>query len=376
MRTPQRQPGAGLTGLTGLTGPAGLTGLIAALLAEPQRFDFFQAVRLLEQWLRSAPMSDAQPGAQPDAQSDAQPDAQSAAQPAPQSELQPAPQLRYRNRLSLAFPPSEIGALEHTGSHLDITPAFMGLLGSSGTLPHHYTERIAAYEQREGDDAPRAFLDMLSHRALVMFCQAWATHRPECMQDPDGGDGYLAKLLQLAGAQPPPDGIIGRETFARYAIQIRSRTVSHDVMTGMLTEYFGVPVKIEPLIGIWETLPAAQQAQLGRSHCGLREGVLLGERLNRCDTLARIRIGALGKEDFERFLPHGPGAAALQAMLAMFCTVGIAYEIRLLLRAADARGFSLHPSEPQGGARLGVNAFLLSAPSECDRQDASYVLTP
>lgn len=346
MRTPQRQPGAGL---------------IAALLAAPQRFDFFQAVRLLEHWLRSAP----EPDPEPDPESE------------PQPGLPPhAPQLRYRNRLSLAFPPGEIGSLEQNGGHLEITPAFMGLLGSSGTLPHHYTERIAAHEQREDDDAPRAFLDMLSHRALAMFCQAWATHRPECMQDESGGDGYLAKLLLLAGAQPPQGGIIDRETFARYAIQIRSRTVSHDVMTGMLTQYFGVPCKVEPLIGIWEVLPAPQQAQLGRSHCSLREGVLLGERLNRCDTLARIRIGPLGKEDFERFLPHGPGAAALQAMLAMFCTVGIAFEIRLLLRAADACGFSLHPSEPEGGARLGVNAFLLGSPSACDREDASYLLTP
>ncbi|WP_377702424.1 type VI secretion system baseplate subunit TssG [Pseudoduganella sp. UC29_71] len=334
-----------------------MTGLIEALLAEPQRFEFFQAVRLLEQWLRSAP----------------EPDAQSEPQPEPPPHAQ---QLRYRNRLSLAFPPGEIGALEQRGGHLEIAPAFMGLLGSSGTLPHHYTERIAAHEQREDDDAPRAFLDMLSHRALAMFCQAWATHRPECMQDEVGGDGYLAKLLLLAGAQPPQDGIIGRETFARYAIQIRSRTASHDVMTGMFTQYFDVPCKVEPLIGVWEALPAPQQAQLGRSHCSLRQGVLLGERLNRCDTLARIRIGALGREDFERFLPHGPGAAALQAMLAMFCTVGIAFEIRLLLRAADACGFSLHPSEQEGGARLGVNAFLLSSSSTRDREDASYLLTP
>ena len=137
-----------------------------------------------------------------------------------------------------------------------------------------------------------------------------------------------------------------------------------------------MPVKIEPLIGVWESLPAPQQAQLGRSNCGLREGVLLGARINRCDTLVRIRIGPLSKAGFERFLPHGPGAAALQAMLGAFCTIGIAFEVRLVLRAAHAHGFSLAPSEPQGGARLGVNAFLLAAPSTRDREDASYVLSP
>lgn len=337
MRTPQRQPAAGLTGLIG------------ALLAAPQRFDFFQAVRLLEQWL--------DPASQP-------------------AEPQPATPLRYRNRLSLAFPPGEISSMDEAGGGFDITPAFMGLLGSSGTLPHHYTERIAAHEQREDDGGPRAFLDMLSNRSVAMFCMAWGLHRPECMRDADGGDGYLAKLLLLSGAQPPPGGVIDRASFARYAMQIRSRTVSHDVMTGMLTEYFGVPAIVEPLVGVWEALPMPQQAQLGRSHCCLRAGVLLGERMHRCDTRARIRIGPLAKADFECFLPHGSGAAALKAMLAMFCTVGIAFEIRLRLRAADARGFSLHRSEQEGGARLGVNAFLLEAPPAHDREEASYLLAP
>jgi type VI secretion system protein ImpH len=347
MRTPQRQS------------RAGLTGLIGSLLAEPQRFDFFQVVRLLEQWLRSG--AGATPPPEPP--------------PEPSSDAGHAPRLRYRNRLSLAFPPGEIGSIAQAGDHLDVTPAFIGLLGSTGALPHHYTERIAAHEQCEGDDSPRAFLDMLSHRAVAMFCQAWATHRPECMEDADG-DGYLAKLLLLAGTQPPPEGILDRETIARYATQIRTRTVSHDVMTGMLTEYFGVPVKVEPLIGVWETLPARQQAQLGRSHCSLQQGVLLGARINRCDTLARIRIGPLDRAGFERFLPHGPGAAALRAMLATFCTVGIAFETRLIQRAADAHGFTLHPTEPEGGARLGVNAFLLAGRSARDREDASYLLKP
>jgi type VI secretion system protein ImpH len=359
MRTPQRQPGAGLTGLTGLLG---------ALLAQPQRFDFFQAVRLLEQWLRSGA------GTTPPPEASSQP----WPEPPPESSPDPqdAPRLRYRNRLSLAFPPGEIGSIAQADGHLDVTPAFIGLLGSGGALPHHYTERIAAHEQREADDGPRAFLDLLSHRAIAMFCQAWAIHRPECMEDAGGDDGYLAKLLLLAGTQPPPEGIIDRETIARYATQIRTRTVSHDVMTGMLTEYFGVPVKVEPLIGVWETLPAPQQAQLGRSHCSLQQGVLLGARINRCDTLARIRIGPLDRNGFERFLPQGPGAAALQAVLASFCTVGIAFEVRLILRAADARGFRLHPTEPEGGARLGVTAFLLASPSPCGREDASYLLKP
>lgn len=319
--------------------------LIDQLLAEPQRFEFFHAVRLLEQWQRESPRNE-------------------------------AVKLRFRNRLSLAFPPSEIAALEVTPGEIAITPAFMGLLGSTGAMPHHYTERIAAYEQSEDDDGPRAFFDMLSDRSLAMFCQARATHRPECMREGDGADGFLAKLLSLSGAQPAPDGVIARETFARYAIQARGRTVSPASMAGMLTEYFGVPFQVEALVGIWQKVPMAQQAQLGAANCSLSEGVLLGGRVHRCDTRARIRIGPLDKAGFERFLPHSEGAAVLEAMLGMYCMVGMTFEVRLVLRAADVRGFSLHPTEASGGARLGVSAFLLAGRSPHDRDDVNYVMTP
>jgi type VI secretion system protein ImpH len=316
-------------------------GLIAQLLADPQRFEFFQAVRLLEMTL---------PGG--------------------------ADRLRYRNRLSLAFPASEVDGIVRTEGQAAVTPAFMGLLGISGALPHHYTERIAAYEQRSGDDGPRAFLDMLSTRSLAMFHEAWAMHRPECMLDRDGDDGFLAMLLALAGAQRGGCHMVDIATVARYAAPVRSRSVSAAVLGGVLSDYFGIPMQVEQLVGIWEGLPPQHQAQLGRGNCSLADGVLLGERQYRCDTRARIRIGPLDKAGFERFLPHRDGAAALQAMLAMHCTVGIAFEVRLLLRAEDVHGFSLHPSEDDGGARLGVNAFLLAAPSRQDRDDASYLLQP
>ena len=66
--------------------------------------------------------------------------------------------LSFRNSLSLAFPASEVEALDiepatqdplgalrsGTLRHIRITPAFIGLLGASGTLPVHDTERIAA----------------------------------------------------------------------------------------------------------------------------------------------------------------------------------------------------------------------------------------
>ncbi|OXH81245.1 type VI secretion protein, partial [Burkholderia multivorans] len=128
-------------------------GVVDTLLDEPHRFEFFQAVRVLE-GLFARQAADA-PGAW--RQGDVV-----------------AHRIAFRNTLSLGFPPSEIeGArsFDDDGLPLDsteqreaavaggelgrveLTPAFFGLLGAQGALPLHYTEQIAAREHLKRDHA-------------------------------------------------------------------------------------------------------------------------------------------------------------------------------------------------------------------------------
>jgi type VI secretion system protein ImpH len=309
-------------------------GLIGQLLAEPQRFEFFQAVRLIEQ-------------------------------------VQPPRRLRYRNRLSLAFPPNQIENISDDGEDIiRITPAFMGMLGSHGVMPLHYSERINRREKTSNDGGPRAFFDMLSHRALDMFYQAWAKHRPECMASPDGGDEFQAMLTALSGASASGE-VVDHETLAFYAMQIRCRAVSAPLVAGMYSEYFNVPVAVGQLIGAWQELPLADQAVLGTANVDLDAGVMLGGRIYGCDSRVRLRIGPLDRTRYESFLPGRGAATHLAALLALHCGIGMTYEVRLIQLAADMRGVSLDAS---GDVRLGVNARMLSGPSDEDREELMYLL--
>lgn len=310
-------------------------GLIQELIAEPYRFGFFQAMRLV-------------------------------------ARAQPLERVRLGNRLSMAFPPSEIcdAALEsdaHDRAAMRITPAFIGLLGSTGTLPLHYSQRIAEHERSAVDSGPRAFLDMLSQRSQLLFYLAWAKHRPECMVE-DEGDGFLGMLAALAGVSPPEDSMIAPETLARYAMQLRSRTASAPAMAAMYAEYFGVPFRLEQLAGEWQQLPLQHQAQLGVANVSLEGGMLLGQRLYRCDARVRIHIGPLDKAGFNSFLPGADGQLALAAMLQLHCGAGMCFEIRLLLRASDI-------DPPQlGSVRLGVDTWLPAGAPERARDDTGYLL--
>ncbi|NRR31228.1 type VI secretion system baseplate subunit TssG [Oxalobacteraceae bacterium] len=344
------------------------TDLIDMLTSTPHRFEFFQAVRLLELAMRQS-----RNGEDADGMADAR-----LAQP-----------IQFHNRLSLAFPPSQIDDVtlkagtdgdpgQATGLH--ITPAFLGLLGSTGTLPLHYSERIAAHERSTGDAGPRAFLDMLSHRAQSLFYQAWARHRPECMVTAGGDDAFLAMLTALSGSpalQDPPEAsesALDPETLAFYAAQFRCRTTSAGALASVLAEYFGVPLTIEQLVGVWEQLPTEHQAQLGVVNSDLDAGMLLGDAIYTCDSRARIRIGPLDQASFDSFLPGASAAVSLAALLRMHCGAGMTYEVRLVLRADDVHDFRLAGAGDPGGSRLGIDCYLSGQAIARDRDDFSYLL--
>src|SRR5476649_545671 len=124
------------------------------VLRHPDTFDFFQAVRLLEQ-------------ARPDAQevgtgSDALAEAVS-----------------FRGRVAYGFPTADVvhaaGPDAYRRGRLEV--AFLCLAGADGPLPAPYTELVQRRAQRlaEGhgaDNDARQFLDIFNHRLVSYFYRA------------------------------------------------------------------------------------------------------------------------------------------------------------------------------------------------------------
>lgn len=357
MSTPQRRPA---------------TGVIAQLLAAPHRFGFFQAVRLLERWLVHG------------------------TEQGPSQGLER--RLRFRNSLSLGFPASEIEALrvrrrqEGTADAvepgdvecIEVTPAFMGLLGSHGTLPLYYTETLARREAFRKDLAARAFLDIFQQRAVSLFYQAWKKHRLALQYEADRDNRFLPVVLALAGLGQAAlrhrlrggDGGVHDESLACFAGMLQQRTVPRGALRQLLCEYFGVPVEIEPFVGHWYPLPETAATRLGMRHGVLGLDAVMGPRVWQRDLRLRVVLGPLDGRTFQRFLPRGSGAQALEKLLTLLTGVTLEYEIRLRLRKEDALGVTLGGTDPglarPVAHRLGWNTFLRTCPETRDRDDAVY----
>jgi type VI secretion system protein ImpH len=240
----------------------------------------------------------------------------------------------FANDPSLAFAPRDIARV--SADPPAFAPAFIGLLGASGTLPFHYTERLLM----QGDAAPLAFMDLLSSRSVALYCEAWRKHRAEHA-------GFAAALLALAGA---PAG--APRWMAFHAARLRQAALPADALAGMVSEHFGIPVRVQQFAGVWDVLPEPHRWRLGCDNSTLGAGMALGERLWRRDAGIALRLGPLGREDFERLLPGTAGAAALHAMVEHMDLAPLHCAAHLELAGEALRAPVL------GGIRLGFDACL------------------
>jgi type VI secretion system protein ImpH len=338
--------------------------VIEQLLRDPQQFGFFQAVRLLERWLATP---------------------------------EGLGKLNFRNSISLSFPSSEVESLlvhRHQDAdpaidpegpegieRIDLTPAFMGLLGVTGTLPLHYTESLAQRELYQKDHAARAFMDVFSHRAVMLFYQAWKKHRLHIQYEGDRRQRFMPMVLALAGIgqkslrermQADRTGLAD-EALAFYAGTLQQRTLSARQLQQVLQGYLDVPVRIDQFVGRWYTLPETGRHYLGRpGGGGLGQSAMLGERVWQRDLRLRIVLGPLDHARFRRFLPGAPGALALRELLTLMNGVSLEFEVNLQLRQDDVRGSALTSTRAPTEARLGWDTFLQTRPANEDRADVRY----
>jgi len=354
MRTPQRR---------------NLVGVTERLLAEPQRFSFFQAVRLLERW-----------------------HAQAAGTP---REQVLGRHVHFRNSLALSFPPSEIEHLqalpaprsadgaEQQGTALppdvELTPAFFGLLGVTGALPLFYTELLAQRELHHKDTAARAFLDVFQQRAASLLYEAWRKHRLALQYEEDRRRHFLPLVLALTGLGPeslrrsPGHGAspVSDEAIAFFAGTFQQRNRSALQVQRVLSQHFGVPIRVEQFVGRWQPLPAHAQTQLGLSGT-LGGAAIVGARVWQRDLRLRVIVGPLSRDAFEHFLPQGRSAAALRELLLMLCGATLEYEVQLQLCAEAAQPIVL--GDETVGARLGWDGWLHSSPPAAPLNDSRYEL--
>jgi type VI secretion system protein ImpH len=335
-------------------------GLSAQLLQEPHRFDFFQAVRLLESMARAQARHDPRRPVGRD-------------QP-PEREV-----VRFRTWPSLGFaasalrqirPPAPRPGAADGEPPPEMVVTFLGLTGAAGALPYHYTALLLR-RVRLKDQALRDFLDLFHHRLLSLFYRAWEKYRLPFVYERsrlggNGDDAVSQGLYCLVGMGTA--GLRGRlafddEAFLYYAGHFAHAPRSAVALEGVLEDYFAMPIRVEQLHGQWlpldrddqalmpsELHPQGQNNQLGLD-------VVIGERVWDVQSKFRVRVGPLSYRQFRTLMPNGDGLRPLCQLARTYAGAEFDFDVQAVLAPAEVPWCRLG-SEADGEAYLGWNTWV------------------
>ena len=348
------------------------------LLEQPSRFEFSQAVRLLEMLAINEHSWDM----------DVADEAVGFDRPASTEAV------RFRVHQSLAFPGSEIVKLESQTNRFNnqekkqysLTVALMGLTGATGVLPYHYTELILQRIKLK-DDAFRVFLDHFNHRTLSLFYRASQKYRFPIAYERNFNVAHKSSISQrgIGASKRFPDADLFTDALRSISglgmtqIQDRIQYLDDNILKytaywghgtrnasnlkRMLTDYFQFPVIIEQFSGQWQEiipdmltkLPTAREPLGQNASLGLNS--MLGHRCWTAQSKFKIRLTPLTYEQYQSLQPGSDKLNALKEMVGLYVGLELDYDIELQIPANELPPAKLSQS-PTMGTQLGWNGYL------------------
>jgi type VI secretion system protein ImpH len=342
------------------------SGLSGRLLREPYRFEFFQAVRLLERLARGR-----------------------ASQPVGGDEPPEREAVRLKAAPSLGFAPAAIDQVRPAPDGADAPPemvvSFLGLTGPSGALPHHYTTLLLR-RARDKDHSLREFLDLFNHRAASLFHRAWEKYRLPAAYERANLDASVGEtdpitqglhcLVGLGAA-----GLRGRqevddEAFLFYGGHFSRDARPASALEEILEDYFRVPVRVQQFEERWLPLETGDRSYLAPPdereglNCRLGEDFIVGDRVWDAQSKFRVRVGPLTYAQFRSLVPDGDGLRPLCELTRSYAGPELSFDVQTVLAAGQAPGCRLGGD----GARLGWDSWVFAADAPAEADDAVFAL--
>ena len=292
----------------GTTSRRKLPNIIYEVLGNAPKFEFFQAIRLLEdswhghgtvrqgleKWIRMRPASE------------------------------------------ISFPGADIRRCKlGTDNKFDLQLNFMGLYGVDAAVPNYFTEFIARDD--ESSEATRKFMDIFCHRLYSQFYLAWKKYRPYTHLEQKDSP-YLHYLAALSGNVVTESDSVEMG----YCGAIGSRVRSATALSGVLSDFMGnVPVKIDQFVARW--IKIDEQVGLGSEGpdaLSLGDNSILGNEVLDVSGKVDIVIGPMKSHEVNGLLPGNDRARELGSLVDRFMDPTMNFDV--LLKVEPSKGIGIY----------------------------------
>lgn len=330
---------------------ADMAAFYAALANEPWRFDFFQAIRLIDCFNPGSPRTG------------------TASRPMFEA-------LRFTQEPSLGCEGSSIAGYQPGLPATTTSPArpprlkinFLGLLGTNGPMPLYFTQHVRQ-RRNHGDHGIARFLDMFHHRMVALFYRAWAMHQRTVAFDRRGDDPYRQYVGSLIGRGTPAfwnRDAVDDGAKLHFAGRLSCPTHHADGLAAILSAYFAVPAQVLPWIGQWIDIPPENRCFLGvhTAGCRLGEDAILGEKTYDYQRRFRVRMGPMRLRDYTRLLPNGDSVRRLMAWVRNYCGDEFDWDVQLVMMSSEVPQIKLGSV-----GQLGWTTWLANEPITVNRDD-------
>ena len=335
--------------------------VIDRLAANPRKYSFIQAVRLLE--LCSRDLAREQGGFFHHV-------------------------LKVVPELSLGHPSTDIASLVRTAAQTrkapdsmqpghsstsrlplyTLTATFLSLYGASSPLPTFYTEELLE-EMREDCTVSREFLDIINQPLYELYYRAYNKYKIALRTRELGDRGLLDLQYTIIGfgGHALRRSARSDERDLRFASLFTRHTRSAFGLKQYLSLFFGhAAIDIEECVERHPAIPVDQRCRLGTPTAFLGDAVL-GTQLRDDNGAFRIHLRELDTNAILRFTPGGDDWDALHAAVRRYLYQPLSYTVALHAKEDSLPAATLDKNPP----RLGMNAFL-AAPSKQAAASYSY----
>lgn len=220
--------------------------------------------------------------------------------------------VQFNSAISASFPASDIEKVslsDNRNEIFEMVVNFIGLAGLQGPLPYHYTQLIIDTEKTsDGNNAFREFLDIFNNRLALLMYQIKKVHRVTFdLRKPEETltARYLFSLLGIGTEGLQNRLSVKDETLLYYTGLLASQSRSLSGIEFILSDYFGVKVQAVSFVGIWQSIPVDQKIRIGRHGINntLGSSATIGSKYWNPNAKFEMRIGPVSGSQYVKFLP-------------------------------------------------------------------------